>query len=59
MFPLEYFELISLTIAENEEALGKRIQIEAFSDQNRQTVNRLAQIRAPTGEIHPVNVDFA
>jgi hypothetical protein len=56
--PLENFEFIALSVAENKEAVGEGIQFETFFDKHRQPVNGLAQICSATGEINPFNTDF-
>ncbi len=51
MVPVQQFELVALSIAEDEEALGEGIQAKAFLNDCCQSVNRFPKIRCSSGQI--------
>ncbi|MEK3723300.1 hypothetical protein NST47_22240 [Paenibacillus sp. FSL H8-0034] len=51
MFPVQDFEFVALTIAENEQARGERIQPEPFLNESGEAVDRFTQIRAAASQI--------
>lgn len=58
MIPLKDFQFIPLPVAEGKEAAGKGIEIEAFPDQHRQSVDGLAEVSGARGEIDPIIAGF-
>ena len=54
--PDEDLELVSATIAEDEEAVAEQIQFQDLADEGRQAVDRLSQIGAAAGEVDALPV---
>lgn len=51
MIPVEDLELVSSSIAEDEEAVAEEVGFEDLADECSQAVDRLSQIGAATGEV--------
>lgn len=55
VLPMQNLELVPLAVAEDEETRSKRVQIEGLTHQDRQAVDRLAQVGAAAGQVHPIH----
>ncbi|WP_238354162.1 hypothetical protein [Paenibacillus sp. 23TSA30-6] len=49
VLPIEHFEFVSLTVAENKQARSEGIELKPLLNQGGQPVDRFASIRAPAG----------
>lgn len=51
--PVQYLELVAIVVAKDKQAFRKGIELKAFCDQYRQSVDGLPQIRDTCGQIDP------